>query len=103
MNIAGYAKDELIGMKVWDVMHPDYRFFVRDNRLSKLRGEQTESRIEIKLVRKDGEERWVDAFSSYISINGRPAVLVTAVDITQRKRAEGRVDRHATNAAAGHG
>ena len=88
VNIAGYAKDELIGMRFWDVMHPDYRDLVREYGFSKLRGGQAESRIEIKIVRKDGEERWVDAFSSYIEYNGRPAVLVTAVDITERKQAE---------------
>ena len=88
VNISGYSKDELNDMRFRDIMHPDYRDLAIEYGFSKLSSGQAGSRIEIKLVRKDGEERWVDAFSSYIEFNGRPAVLVTTVDITKRKQAE---------------
>ena len=41
--------------------------------------------------RKDGTEIVVEAYGSLITHNGRPAVMSTLLDITERKRAEAKV------------
>ena len=69
-------------------MHPDFRELVRDRGLARQRGEDVPRRYEMKVVRKDGEERWVDFSAAVIDVGGRPAVLGTAFDITKRKEAE---------------
>ena len=62
------------------------------------------ARYEFKIVRNDGEERWLDfSASSVIDVRGRPAVLGTAFDITERKQRRGadqapRLSRHADRA-----
>lgn len=84
----GYTRDELIGRKFMEVIHPDFRDMARELRFILLKGEKAESRTEIKVVGKNGRVRWTDSFISRIEYNGRPAALVTTVDITERKRAE---------------
>lgn len=43
---------------------------------------------EIKLITKNGEECWVDCSFGTLEFDGKPAKLITAVDITKRKKAE---------------
>ena len=46
------------------------------------------ARYEFKIVRRDGEERWLDFSAGAIEFGGRPAALGIAFDVTERKRAE---------------
>lgn len=43
---------------------------------------------EIELVTKSGEVRWLDCSFSMLEFEGKPAKLITAIDITRRKQAE---------------
>ncbi|MBD1835217.1 PAS domain S-box protein [Cyanobacteria bacterium FACHB-472] len=43
---------------------------------------------EIKILTKSGEERWLDCSVGVVEFEGKPAKLVTAIDITRRKQAE---------------
>jgi PAS domain S-box-containing protein len=54
----------------------------------RLKGSDVPSRYEARVTRKDGELRWLEIFSSRIEYNGKPAVQVAFVDITDRKRVE---------------
>jgi diguanylate cyclase (GGDEF)-like protein/PAS domain S-box-containing protein len=87
-SISGYSREELTDMSFWDTVHPDFRETVRDRGLARQRGEELPDNYEFKIVRKDGEERWVDFSAGAIEIGGRAAALGTAFDITERKRAE---------------
>ncbi len=53
-----------------------------------LRGEEPTGHAELKFLRKDGIERWMDTTGATIQFNGRLAVLSTGFDITERKWAE---------------
>lgn len=86
--LSGYRSDELAAMNFWDIVHPDFRELVRERGLARERGEVVPARYELKIVTKSGEERWVDLSATSIEFNGKPAVLGTAFDITERKRAE---------------
>jgi two-component system cell cycle sensor histidine kinase/response regulator CckA len=86
--LSGYAKDELVGMRFYDLVHPRFRDMVRQRGLDRQRGIEVPNRYEFTIVRKDGSERWVDYSAGKIEWQGRPAVLGTAVDITERKQAE---------------
>lgn len=86
--ITGYTRDELLKMKVWDPIHPDSRQLIKQRIEARQRGDPVPSRYELKLLTKTGEERWVDVTASVIRFQDRPAVLVTAFDITDRKKME---------------
>lgn len=90
-TITGYSREEFLRLGFWDVVHADFRPLVQARGLA---GEKTEGgplRYEIKIVRKDGEERWLDYTAGTIDFAGKPAVLGTAFDITERKRAEDQI------------
>jgi signal transduction histidine kinase len=46
---------------------------------------------EFKIVRKDGEERWVLMSAGAIEFTGKPAIIGTLFDITERKNLEGKL------------
>lgn len=85
-ELLGYSLDELLSMNFWDIVHPEMQEQVRERGLARLRGEPIPPRYEVKIVNKTGEERWVDYTATLIELEGKPAVLVLAHDITDLKR-----------------
>jgi PAS domain S-box-containing protein len=85
---SGYSEQELRSMDFWAMVHPEHRQLAKERGLARLRGEPVPARYELKLVTKTGEERWVDFAASPMTFEGKPAVLGTALDITERKLAE---------------
>ncbi len=86
--LTGYSAAELKGMHTWDAVHPEHRELVRERVAARMRGEPIPSHYEVKLVRKDGEERWMDFTAGAVNFEGALAGLGTAYDITERKRTE---------------
>jgi PAS domain S-box-containing protein len=87
-EITGYSVDELLSMNVERLIHPDHRAQVLGRAQARLRGEAVPARYEVKILTKEGEERWVDFAASVTQYKGRPAIIGTAFDVTERKRAE---------------
>ena len=88
-ELTGYSADELLGLPAWHMVHPDHQELVRDRILARLRGEAVQAHYEIKILTKDGQERWIDATSTVLTIEDLGiAAMATAVDITERKLAE---------------
>ncbi|MDP7014295.1 MAG: PAS domain S-box protein [Pirellulaceae bacterium] len=84
----GYSNDELLNMSCLDYVHADFHDLVRERSLARQRGEEVVNRYEIKLVTKDGRERWIDFSATAIQFAGQSAVLGVGLDITERKMAE---------------
>ncbi|MEJ5199577.1 MAG: PAS domain S-box protein, partial [Anaerolineae bacterium] len=87
-KLTGYTRDELLAMRFWEIIHPDFRELVRERGLARQRGETVPGRYEFKIIRKDGSERWIDFTAGQITWQGAPAGLGTAFDITERKTTE---------------
>ncbi len=87
-DLCGYSREELCKTPFWHVVHPDFQDYIRKRGLARQAGEAGPPRYEFKIVTKCGEERWVDASIGIIEFEGRPGALVSALDITDRKRAE---------------
>ncbi|OPY26521.1 MAG: Bacterioopsin transcriptional activator [Methanocella sp. PtaU1.Bin125] len=87
-RLTGYRRAELLGMKFWEIFDPGMREMVRAAERSRLTGGEPVRRYEAKLATKDGSERWMDIAFSVMGYRGAPTVVATALDITQRKKAE---------------
>ena len=87
-TITGYSQSELLGMKVWDFVHPDYQILMREHSDVQQRGEVVKSRYDVKILTKKGEVRWLDVINRTIDFLGKPAVLASAFDITSHKQAQ---------------
>ncbi len=86
--ISEYPREELMAMNFWDRVHPDFQAMVRDRGLARQSGATLPNRYEFKILTKSGDERWLDATAGLITLEGKPAVLATGYDITERKQAE---------------
>ncbi len=86
--MTGYSAAELLGMPYWEVVHPDHRELTRTRGLARQRNEPVPPEYEVKFLRKDGQSLWVLLSAGVIELEGRPAVLATAVDISERKASE---------------
>lgn len=90
VSISRYTIQELLTMSLWDIIHPEFQDWARARLASIERGDQNPSRLEIPILRKDGETRWLDFTAATILIDGQPARIGSAYDITERRLAEER-------------
>jgi PAS domain S-box-containing protein len=87
-RLIGYTDQECLEMKFWDWTHPEYKEVVRERGLARQRGELVSSRYEFKCLTKNGDEKWLFLSAGRIEYKGKPAGIVTLVDISDRKRME---------------
>ena len=90
-EMGGYTVDECKDLKYWELLPMDRREYIRWAGNARQQGWVGPSRSELKLIRKNGDDLWLDCFWSVPTLGGKPAVLVMCVDITLRKRAESEV------------
>jgi len=88
-TLTGYSQAELMTLKFWDLVHPEFKALVKERALARLADpNQPPPHYELKMVRKEGQTRWVDLTTSVIDFEGQTAVLGTVFDITARKQTE---------------
>ncbi|HEV8525410.1 MAG TPA: MASE1 domain-containing protein [Terriglobales bacterium] len=100
-EITGYSREELLALDMWTLVHPNFINTVRERAVARLRGDPVPSRYEYKILTKAGEERWIDFSASTVNFEGKGCILATALDITDRKRAEETLIRTEKLATAG--
>ncbi len=86
--ITGYTEQELLTMEWLELVHPEFRSLVQGRNEARRRGETVPDRYQIRIVARDGEERWVDLTAGGITLDGTPAIVGTVFDITPHKAAE---------------
>jgi len=89
-SYAGYATQELIGMKSDGIIHPEDRDHVKKNAREMLRGVHSIPHT-FRIITKQGQIRWIMETVSSITYGGRPAILGNSMDITELKTAETRL------------
>ena len=88
-EIFGCAPKALIGKHFWQLVKPD-----DIECISKLEGNSSTPApvYESKILRKDGNTRWLEFRTAPIDFNGRRAILGNLVDITPQKEEEIRLN-----------
>lgn len=89
IDLLGYSSQEIRSMPPWDFCHPEDRAWMRQRMTDRLRGVDVPGRYECRILTRGGVEKWIELTSGLIPSGGaEPAALVTAVDVTERKRTE---------------
>jgi PAS domain S-box-containing protein len=88
VKMMGYSEAEHLAMPFWDILHPDDRALARERGLARQRGAQFPPGLDYRVRTKSGETRWIEFTAVATEFEGAPAILGTAVDVTERKRAE---------------
>lgn len=84
--LTGYKVEELLNMNFWELVNPEYRELAKQRGYARQRGENVPSRYRMIIQTKSGDEKWIDFSAVTIQYNGKPAVLGTAIDITEQEK-----------------
>ncbi len=91
-DLSGYSIDEAKSFQLKDIteaIHPEDKKIVMEQMIKKQEGSQDViNHYQYRVFKKTGELIWLDNFSTTINYMGRPADLITQIDITDRKIAE---------------
>jgi diguanylate cyclase (GGDEF)-like protein/PAS domain S-box-containing protein len=82
--LSGYSEEELLALSSWDLLHPESRSLMVEHGFLRLQEDRAKSRFEIKIVTKRGEIRSWDATVGLTELDGQPAGIITAIDITEK-------------------
>jgi PAS domain S-box-containing protein len=88
LELFGYSQEELASRAVAEIIHPEDRERFELQVRRSYEGEPP-SAFAFKIVRKDGDLRWLETKMASIPWEGRPAAMNYITDITARKQAEG--------------
>jgi PAS domain S-box-containing protein len=86
--LTGYAHDELMNIRVWDLVHPDDRDNLVEKAGKRLAGEEIPSGFTARILTRDGTVRSCEFFVDIVMYQGAPAVLGIARDLTESRRVE---------------
>jgi PAS domain S-box-containing protein len=95
-GILGYTVEELKSLspeEITALVHPEDRATFFQRYRTRLEGEPTPPRYQLRGIRKDGTVCWLEMLSQRIEYEGSPAVQAAFMDITDRKRAEEALNR----------
>lgn len=87
-KMSGFSLEELYRKKFWEIVAPEYRALVFKNGQERMSGHGNASSYEFKILNKNGLEKWAYLSGSSIKYNGRPAGIISIIDITEKKKAE---------------
>ncbi|MCD6052773.1 MAG: putative Hybrid histidine kinase, partial [Verrucomicrobia bacterium] len=87
-EIHGYTVDELINVPAIELVAPEDRELFHENSRKRLEGEVSSLRYALRVLRKDGKRRFVEVHGTRIDHHGRPAILGSLIDVTERHEAE---------------
>jgi PAS domain S-box-containing protein len=90
-SLTGYSRATLLQMDPLDLIHPDHREAAEERRRSRLQGGLRLGRHELKVRTYQGSVLWVDLTLAPFEFEGQPALMGTAIDITDRKHLEARM------------
>ncbi|NOZ59458.1 MAG: HAMP domain-containing histidine kinase [Euryarchaeota archaeon] len=87
------TSEELVGMPIMELVHPDYREVVAE-RIERMKRGEVLPPLEEKLITLDGRIIDVEVVAAPIRYGGKPSFLAVVQDITERKRAEEETRRY---------
>jgi len=97
IKITGYKNEDLIGKKVWDIMHPDDHAKLNDIYKMTEKGFDLineEFKIKFRLKTKHRNYIWVESVNKvFTGTNGEAKIIAITRDFTRKKEAEDRLKK----------
>ncbi|RPI39981.1 MAG: PAS domain S-box protein [Methanoregulaceae archaeon] len=84
-EITGYSHEELMQMRVWDLLHPDDLNRVFAAGVARMQGKNIPSRYMARIVTKYGGAIPMELVALLITFQGEPAIMGIARDVTERE------------------
>lgn len=87
-KVTGYSIKELTNMNFWDFIHPDHVQIVKERGRARQSGDNAPYNYDFKIITKDGIEKWVSLYGASTMFSGKPAGILSVLDITELKTVE---------------
>ena len=90
-EISGYSVEELQSLDINGVkklVHFEDRNRLFDLMKQRLSGKRVSPKQEFRGIRKDGTVYWIEILASFLNYNGKPALQIVQLDISDKKQAE---------------
>lgn len=87
-DLTQYSRDELLNMDFLDLIHPDDREMINADGTIKQDFFEVPNVFQLRIVRKDGEIRYIEFSIRKLTYSGEEAILGIARDITTMKQLE---------------
>jgi PAS domain S-box-containing protein len=84
-ELTGYSTAALQQLKLWELVHPDYRDKMIAPKQVRLDDKFLPVRYELPIVNYQHHTRWLDITARKIDYQGKAALIINALDITERK------------------
>jgi len=89
VRLLGYeSEDQIIGKGFWEIIASEDREMVKSRGLEREKREISPRRYKYRMVKKNGEEIWVDMRASHAPYLGKRAAVGNFIDITKEVKAE---------------
>lgn len=90
-KIYGYPVEEILAKsnaEIIKMVHPDDLEEAMKDYSLRLSGNPGPSSVEMRIIRKNGDVRWIDGSITTVEYEGKPALQMEVVDVTKHKQAE---------------
>ncbi len=86
-RMMGYESAEVLGRSPMSIVHSDDRSFVEDQLRRRLSGDSVPNQYVFRCIHKTGRTVCIEVLVTLIDYNGRPGVMGSLLDITEREKA----------------
>ncbi len=86
--MSGYSLAELVKMNFWDFVHPDDMRLIKLNGIRVQQGKGKATSLNFRIITEPGDLKWIYLQGNIIEYKGKPAGLLSILDITEQKQAE---------------
>ncbi|MEK6599859.1 MAG: diguanylate cyclase, partial [Deltaproteobacteria bacterium] len=90
-EILDFRQEEMLGLPILDLVAEPDRDMVRENIRKRISGEVSYLHYTFHALKKGGSEVPMEVYGSAMKYFGRPAIIATVLDITERKAAEEKI------------
>ena len=88
-QLVGRSKEDILATpSLLDALFTDGRVLSREQMRQRFAGIAQNTPYSVRVMRPDGSLVWLEVFGTMIDYEGQPAILGTAVDVTERRKAE---------------
>ena len=94
VELTGFSREELSAMPTDELIYPEDREQIIKIHRELLEAETASTQYEFRARNRQEEERTVRGFFTRITFQGRPAILVQWMDITEQKKAEQKLQKN---------
>jgi diguanylate cyclase (GGDEF)-like protein/PAS domain S-box-containing protein len=93
LNILNYREEEMVGMDVFSFVFTDHRGLLSENLRKLPDGRKVKAPFELRMLHKDDDRAFMEVLTTMIQYQGKPAILATLRDITDKKKTEEELKR----------